>query len=435
MSALHIKTTKSEMVESTYHQKISYREKETMRSPAGYAMFSQKQNFCLTNVKERPSIKNRLVPGLAISLGLMTLSATSASADLVKICKVAGEGVEENTEFTFNVDASDRSGIETVIVKAGPAPGGYCWPLLREVENGATALITEVSPPGYTITDIIVEPAVRKVADEDGGVRITAGPGVTEVTFVNERRYGFLEICKTGGAPGDYTFAIGGLDIEPITVPSGACSPAIEVPAGDLTIVETTPGAQMTDNCRTIPANRQQECRVENNASIVSIVPGDISTQTIAFIDNRGGDGVGVPVDGSSSASRNSRAALDTNTINHTAIQNRFSAYAFSALQVDPFVTGSSAAAINVSCTPASSTMSTMAMCTAKVTGANNNRKNNPTGMVRFLREGKTLAILPLKTDGTTTLAIPRLLADERAISVIYGGDVVFKESASTLPE
>jgi hypothetical protein len=140
--------------------------------------------------------------------------------------------------------------------------------------------------PGITVSSIVVAPASRLVGAPNlagGSVNVTTGSGVTEVTFT-DKRTGYLEICKKGDVAGSFIVNPGGLG--PFVVPPGACSPAIEVESGTVVIQELpTAGASMTD-CTTIPAIQQGACKPDAQTSTVTVVPGDISTMTIAVITN-----------------------------------------------------------------------------------------------------------------------------------------------------
>jgi hypothetical protein len=119
-----------------------------------------------------------------------------------------------------------------------------------------------------------------------GSINVTIGVGVTEVTFI-DKRTGFLEICKTGRLTGSFTFNVNPGGLGPFIVPAGACSPAIEVVAGPVLITELpTPGTAMI-GCNTIPTNQQGSCNLIAQTSTVTVVPGDVSTMTIAFVENR----------------------------------------------------------------------------------------------------------------------------------------------------
>jgi hypothetical protein len=200
----------------------------------------------------------------------------------LKICKVAGPGVAVGTPFSFN------TGVGTVSVPAGPAPGGYCV-IGPAFPSGTVATITEAIPPGHVVTGIAVAPPTRLVGTPNlpaGQVQVTVGPGVTEVTYRNEKRTGFLEICKRSNVRGNFTFTVSPGPAGPIVVPAGACSPAIEVPAGPVTIQETPTAGVAMAGCATIPGNRQGPCNLGALTSTVTVVAGDVSTQTIAIITN-----------------------------------------------------------------------------------------------------------------------------------------------------
>lgn len=205
------------------------------------------------------------------------------SVGVLKICKVAGPGVPVGMRFDFSVGGA------TVTVPAGPAPGGYCA-IGPRVPVGTVVTVREMIPTGYGVSSITVMPGPRLVGAPDlpgGRVRVTIGDGVTEVTYTDEKRTGFLEICKRGDVRGNFTFTVDPGGLGPFTVPAGACSPAIEVPAGLVRIRELpVPGAAMS-GCATIPAGRQGPCDTVSMTSTVTVVAGDVSTQTIAMIANR----------------------------------------------------------------------------------------------------------------------------------------------------
>ena len=201
---------------------------------------------------------------------------------LLKICKVAGTGVPVGAPFSFLAASS------TLTVPAGPAPGGTCvvgprFPL------GTKITVVETIPEGHLVSSIDVAPASQLLGTPNlagGSVDVTIGTGVTEVTFTDTRT-GFLEICKRGDVRGTFQFVVNPGGLGPFTVPAGACSPAIEVAAGTVTIHELPrPGTSMV-GCSTRPASRQGPCNPSARISTVTVVPGDLSTQTIAFITNR----------------------------------------------------------------------------------------------------------------------------------------------------
>ena len=200
----------------------------------------------------------------------------------VKICKVAGPGIPVGTQFKFS------AGTFGGLVPAGPAPGGSCV-LGPSVPVGTSLNVQEGIPPGTSVSSITVEPANRLLGSDLGmGIaKVTAGSGVTEVTFTNQRksdgRTGYLEICKAGDVQGNFTFTVNPGALGPFTVPAGTCSPAIAVIAGNVTITEA-PNAFGIIGSATFPASRQGPWNT--NSSTVTVVPGDVSTQTVVSITN-----------------------------------------------------------------------------------------------------------------------------------------------------
>jgi hypothetical protein len=208
-------------------------------------------------------------------------------AGRLKICKVAGLGVAPGTPVNFT--ATSRPPFS---VPAGPAPGGACT-LGPSYPAGAQVTVTELIPPGEAVSNITVEPAQPATTNLGAGsITLTVGTGVTEVTYTDKNKHfvdktGFLEICKNDGVAGNFTFTVNPGSLGPFVVPAGACSPAIEVPAGWVTIQEVpAPGTAML-GCATIPVNNQASCDpTVSHSSTVVVFPGNASIKTIAFISN-----------------------------------------------------------------------------------------------------------------------------------------------------
>ena len=131
---------------------------------------------------------------LFVIVSIIALSATPVSALVrgtpllaseqelgqLKVCKVAGNGVEVGQRFTIKVDDTSYS------VPAGPSDGGYCvlagqFPLKTQVR------VHEVIPDGYYVARIEVKPS-RAVSKDvlSGEAIIKIGFGVTEVIFTNK---------------------------------------------------------------------------------------------------------------------------------------------------------------------------------------------------------------------------------------------------------
>jgi hypothetical protein len=222
------------------------------------------------------------------SLNLGNATGPSCEPGILKVCKVAGTGITVGTPFNFTVSTSASHGVLTV--PAGPAPGGTCmvgpgYPI------GTQVGVTESVPTGDTVSSITVAPPSQLVNTNlpGGSVTVAIGSGVTEATFTDNRT-GFLEICKNGDVTGNFSFTVDPGGLGPFVVPAGACSPAIPVAAGLVTIheMQTSSSANIIA-CNTIPAGQQGPCNVPpgSQSSVVTVAPGDISTMTIAFITNR----------------------------------------------------------------------------------------------------------------------------------------------------
>jgi hypothetical protein len=148
---------------------------------------------------------------------------------ILKICKVAGTGVEVGTPFTFTVDGT------TVTVPAGAGPGGTCV-IVGEFPHSTVVRITETVPTGMGVSTITVAPAgeARTCTPAAGPNEVCAhisGGLVTEVTFTNiVVPPGILKICKVAGTG----ITVGGLfafTVSPAPI-TGTGTATVQVPAG-----------------------------------------------------------------------------------------------------------------------------------------------------------------------------------------------------------
>lgn len=208
----------------------------------------------------------------------------TVSPATLKVCKVAGEGVDIGALFDFNV-----SGISApVSVPAGPAPGGYCKVVEGGFSPGNLVTVDELEPPGHVVTDISIDGSGQILSSnlDDGIVEVELGDGVTELTYTNEKRTGYLEICKWGDVDGEFVFEIQPGNIRTTPIPSRACTPAIEVSAGTVTITELPSAGSTMTGCLAYPAGRAISCSLADNEFVVNVPVGSISTQTLAVIGN-----------------------------------------------------------------------------------------------------------------------------------------------------
>ena len=105
-----------------------------------------------------------------------------AELAILKICKVAGPGVAVGTDVTFS------AGALSVVVPAGPPPGGTCV-VVGWFPVATNVAITESIPDGTEVSAITVAPAGRMVGSPNlagGSVVARIGSGVVEATFTNQ---------------------------------------------------------------------------------------------------------------------------------------------------------------------------------------------------------------------------------------------------------
>jgi hypothetical protein len=246
--------------------------------------FSTASNFALTN-----TVDFVVWDSTGVSTGLdYKLVVTDGACGTLKICKVAGYGIPVGTPFTFT------AGTKTVSVPAGPAPGGYCQ-VVGSAPVGTVGTVTETIPAGDSVTGIGVAPPTQQVGSANllaGTVKVKLGSGVTEVTYTDQSagaaQAGYLEICKDvppNGTvlPASFTFTVDG---QTVTVPTNACSSAIQVPAGNTTVVESPASGYAMTACTTIPVANLVSCTPGSNTAVVNITPGGISNETILTVTN-----------------------------------------------------------------------------------------------------------------------------------------------------
>jgi hypothetical protein len=104
----------------------------------------------------------------------------------------------------------------------------------------------------------------------------SAGPGT-----------GYLEVCKASdgsGVTGTFRFTVGR---ETVDVPVGACSAPLQLPAGVVGITEeAVPGVGVTD-IAVSPASRAVSSSVADRSAQVTVVEGNLATQTLVTFTNR----------------------------------------------------------------------------------------------------------------------------------------------------
>jgi hypothetical protein len=218
--------------------------------------------------------------GLMISAKLTAVCPSPQG--ILKVCKVAGHGIPVGTVFSYTTGGSSTP----FQVPAGPAPGGTCV-IAGSFPVGATVNVTEMQVPNDAVSNIAAEPPSSLVSMvlATGTANVRIGSGVTEVTYTNYNKPGYLEICKNGRGSGSFTVNPGNLG--PFTVTAGSCSPAIQVSAGPVSIHETSSFGTAMSGCATIPSSQLVSCTPSNQSLTVNVVPGGVSDQTIATVTNK----------------------------------------------------------------------------------------------------------------------------------------------------
>jgi len=236
----------------------------------------------------------------------------------LKVCKVAGSGVEQGTLFSFRVNGNLYS------IPAGPADrNGYCI-LAGQYPVNTQVTIEEVIPSGYYVSRIEVRPD-RTISKDTGQGKATVNivSGVIEAIFTNRAigsptqmptsttprptktatstpscdpnctptatpiPMGRLQICKEAEGPGVSGLFTFNFDSRSRSVPVGACAGLISVRAGTLTITETAQSGYTVADIYTIPANRLISKDLSSGMVTVRIVEGAAASQTIVVFRNR----------------------------------------------------------------------------------------------------------------------------------------------------
>ena len=239
-------------------------------------------------------------------------AATSRAGGAVFLCNTAGPGVSVGTGITFTLsepfDGAGNGTISSVVIPAGPEPGGYCKDLGMPTISTKQVVIAESVPVGNEITEITMSPAQKGAsctAGEPGSqcqlsitLRLPKAQQAINVNFTNaatalETGGGWLDLCEQNGPSGDqYQFVVNG---ETLVVPEGTCIGPLLVPSGPVTVAEPPPsdGLPFAGSCATIPASALQSCvRDSNDIGGVAVAaifgPNSAGTRntTILTVDN-----------------------------------------------------------------------------------------------------------------------------------------------------
>lgn len=254
----------------------------------------------------------RVLLGAAVAVLAMAFAAPAMAAasddpgGFLEICKSADTSAPVTGPFTFTVSEGGAT-VATQTVTTGTCSAPFAVP-------AGSATVTETAVPFATVTAISTIPADRLISSNpgtpsnsgpNGNAVVTVVPGdistATTVTFTNKEVTGFIEVCKqaaTGsGLTGTFQFTITGAMgfLDTVSVPVGACSNSIQVPAGSVVVQETGSPATFVTSIAVTPSSALESTDVAgfspnpdlaNGRVGVAVAPGDVSSETIVTFTN-----------------------------------------------------------------------------------------------------------------------------------------------------
>ena len=225
-------------------------------------------------------------PAVALQ-GLANVQVVAgASNGYLEICKASSTANPVTGNFTFTAT------IGTFTSGALVVPVGACTaPISVPV---GTVTVTEAPTPGAGVTSITAnQPLTSDLTKQTAMVTVVAGDvsTATVVTFTNSTvPMGFVEVCKDAD-PGtsvtvSFPFNIPGAPDNPYVIPVGACSGPIPVQSGSVTVTELAQDGYQLVGVSTIPPDRLVSMNIPGGSAIVTVVPGDVSTETVVEFTN-----------------------------------------------------------------------------------------------------------------------------------------------------
>jgi hypothetical protein len=196
--------------------------------------------------------------------------ATPPPKGHVKVCKQAGPGVDDGQEFRFTVGAT-----------AVTAQAGACSSAVQLDAGEVT--VTETATAGIDVTAITSAPAntlvTSDLAARTARVKVISEK-VTEVTYTNAKKTGHVKVCKIAGkgvaAGTSFTFTVGSTTT---TALAGYCSHPMELPVGDVTIVETAAADYEVSAIAVVGAGTLQSKDLAAGKAVVTVAPGTTEVQ------------------------------------------------------------------------------------------------------------------------------------------------------------
>ena len=227
---------------------------------------------------------------MLVAVALLALAVPAAMASprtgFLEVCKQSDSTAPVTGPFTFTIDG------KSVTVATGGCSADMQVPAgnntVVEASNAYTAVTKIDTIPESALVSSNLSTRVSVVNVPAGDISSAA-----TVEYTNKEVFGHLEICKAqalgAGLTGSYTFKISGAMgfTDTQTVPVGACSNSIQVPAGVNEVDEI--GSNNTDvvGISTIPSNALVASNLAAGTSSVFVAPGtDVNNETIATFVN-----------------------------------------------------------------------------------------------------------------------------------------------------
>ena len=232
----------------------------------------------------------KVLLGAAVAMLTMVFAAPALANDpstgWLEICKQSDPAGPVTGPFTYTVNGS-----MSVTVQTGTCSAPF------QVPSG-TATVVETAVPFAQVTGITTIPATRlnsaDLATGTADVSVPAGDisATTTVTYQNKEVTGFVEVCKkaeTGSnLTGSFTFTITGAMgfSQQTTVPVGACSNSIQVPAGQVHVAETGDAATYVTAITAQPSSALHNADLTNASADLDVAAGDVSAESIITFTN-----------------------------------------------------------------------------------------------------------------------------------------------------
>jgi hypothetical protein len=214
------------------------------------------------------------------------------STGYLEVCKKAASSAVTGS-FDFAVEGKTYS-----------VPVGACSSAIQVTAGNVS--IKEIQRSGFALSGVTTSPSTRLVSvdlsTQTAVVKVPAGGLSTQTiaTFTNKAvtpppppSTGYLEVCKKGATSavtGSFDFVVEGTTY---TVPVGACSPAIQVTAGNVTIKEVKRTGFALASVTTMPSARLVSVNLSTQTAVVKVPAGGVSTETIATFTNKAVTGTG----------------------------------------------------------------------------------------------------------------------------------------------